>query len=412
MADTPKTIIDRISADVKLLSDMLSTPTSLPAVSAPEAFDAALAGAADTIVLDTSFVYSKPLTLSRSVHLRTAMPHTGRVSRDEQLPTFQKGIVISAPHVHLTEVAVTHDDPTQPIIAVRAFGTTLTRVRVLGDPARGSKRGVEGNGEALSMEGCYVADCFGPYPGGDCQAFCAWDTPGPITITDCYLEGSTETLMIGGADPRDDAHVPSDIVIRACTITKNPAWQSRAVGVKNTLELKNARRVLITNCDVQYSWGGKGQDGYLLMLTPRNQNGTAPYSGVQDVVVTGNRFAHGAGGLAILGSDNNHPSLRTAGVKIVGNTFDDLDPIKFAGSNKMILIVAGPQNVTIDQNQFAGSNIGSQVYFDGSPQAEGLVVTNNTWPKSKYGVFGTGASVGKAWDKYVASGTLSGNLEQ
>jgi hypothetical protein len=60
----------------------------------------------------------------------------------------------------------------------------------------------------------------------------------------------------------------------------------------------------------------------------------------------------------------------------------------------------------------------SQIYFYGKGVNDGLVVTNNRWPSSTYGIFGEGAGVGlnpatgrpKAWDLHVTNGTLSGNV--
>jgi hypothetical protein len=286
------------------------------------------------------------------------------------------------------------------------------------DPGRGTKRGIAGNAASVRVSRCYVDDCYAPYPGNDTQAFCAWDTPGPITLIDNYFCGGSETVMIGGSDPSSAANLPTNILISGNTITKRPAWQGQAINVKNVLELKNARQVTIENNDLSCSWGGRGQDGFLVMLTPRNQGGAAPYSTVEDVDIIGNRFRSGAAALAILGTDNLHPSQRLARVRIANNTFDDLDPKAYTGSNKMIQITSGPLDVIIDANVFHGVNIGSQIYFDGAPQCDNLIVTNNQWPKSKYGIFGSGSRVGldshgvpHAWTQYVASGVLDGNVE-
>src|SRR6185295_67770 len=288
----------------------------------------------------------------------------------------------------------------------------MDRCRLLGDPVTGSKRGIAANGGGnVAIVGCYVDDCFGPYPGDDTQAICAWDLLPGLLIEDCFLSGGSETIMIGGADPSSEARSPRGITIRGNTITKNPAWQARAVNVKNTLELKNARNVLIEDNDISYAWGGRGQDGYLLMLTVRNQGGTAPYATVQDVVIRGNRFAHGAAAINLLGRDNNQPSEPMARVTILDNTFRDLQPALFAGSKKLILLNGGPSDLTIRANTFAGAGMSSVVYFAGGPQCERLTIAENSWPKTTYGVFGSGAAVGKAWDQYVASGTLGPNTE-
>jgi hypothetical protein len=103
-------------------------------------------------------------------------------------------------------------------------------------------------------------------------------------------------------------------------------------------------------------------------------------------------------------------------VTIQDNRFEELDPKLYAGSNKMIQISDGPTQVTIDANQFEGEHIGSQIYFNGAPPCEDLIVTDNVFPASTYGVFGNNCSTGNgsnglpnAWNTYVASGTYAGN---
>jgi len=152
------------------------------------------------------------------------------------------------------------------------------------------------------------------------------------------------------------------------------------------------------------------------VFTPRNQSGTAPYSTVEDVVVEDNRLAAGAAAVSVSGDDDLHPSQRLARVTVRRNVFEDIDPKKYTGSNKLFLIQRGPTVVTIDANDVHGANLGSQIYFDGSPMCADLVVTNNRWPSAKYGIFGSGCSTAidpnglpNAWNRYVASGTLANN---
>lgn len=417
MSDTPQTIAARLLADAQLLVTALgATPPPPPPpttqrapIATPAALDAALAAATPgtEIVLDQKLVYPAPLRVSTPVTLRTAAPGAGRIARDVPSPRFLNGITIAAPEVTLAEIAVSCADPTQTGITVAAARAVLRRVLVLGDPVKGLKRGIAGNGANLTLVDSYIADCFGPYPGNDCQAFCAWDAPGPFLIQNNYLEGSTETLMFGGSDASSAGNIPSDIVIRGNVITKNPAWQAKAISVKNVLELKCARRVLIEQNVISRAWGGKGQDGYLLMLTVRNQNGRAPWSTVQDVTIRDNDLAEGAAAINLLGLDNNQPSERMARISIEGNRFTALDPVRYTGSSKMILVDGAPSDVTIDGNTFAGTNLTSVLYFAGGAAYQQFKVTNNRWPKTKYGVFGTNASIGQAWAQYVASGTLS-----
>jgi hypothetical protein len=428
---TARTEIAAAQGHLDAATAALTPPVVIPAIATPAALDAALAAAQGGTVLRlaTTLVYPSALTLTRSVTLQSETLVVGRMTRDAPAPTFLAGVRVVADDVTLVGLAVAHTNPlTDIVVLTGALRPTLDRCRIVGDPLKGAKRGVAANGGAMTIRGCYIDDCFQAWPGNDSQAINAWDFLAPgLLLEDNYLSGGSESVMIGGADAATAARMPSQIIIRGNTITKNPAWQTLPIGVKNTLELKAGRDILIENNDIRQSWGGHGQDGYLLLLTVRNQDGRAPWSTIQDVTVTGNRFSGGAAAINLLGLDNIketkagmptpigmvRPSVRMARITIRGNTFDDLDPARYTGSNRLILIGQGPEQVTIDQNTFAGRGLGSQVYFYGAPPALGCTVTHNTWPPATYGIKGDGSASGAAtWAAYVSGGTLSGNVVQ
>ena len=67
------------------------------------------------------------------------------------------------------------------------------------------------------------------------------------TIENNEIEGASENILIGGADPSIVGLVPTDITIRGNHLFKRLAWRGAGVGVKNLLELKTGRRVRIEN---------------------------------------------------------------------------------------------------------------------------------------------------------------------
>jgi hypothetical protein len=427
--------LDLARSLVKQLESALSDSPPVPPtviINTPDQLDAALgsAVAGSTLTLANSLVYQAPLTLRTPITLQgeTWASRIGvRMTADEPAPRFLNGIKTVGDHISLAGIEAAQTNPTVDIVVLSGGWPIMDRCRILGDAVKGAKRGIAANGSDMTITRCYVDDCFGPYPGDDCQAVCAWNMGPGLLIEDCFLRGGHETVMIGGGDASSADRMPSHITIRWNVITKRPEWQTMAIGVKNTLELKAARDVLIEDNDISYSWGGHGQDGYLFLCTVRNQDGRAPWSTVQNVVFRNNRLSHGAAAINILGLDNIketkdnrptpigtvRPSVRASDISITGNSFTDLDPTKWAGSNKMIQVGSGPVNVTIDQNLFDGLHIGSQVYFYGSPACAGMVITNNTWPKSTYGIKGDGqASGANTWVTYVTGGTLSGNVEK
>ena len=377
--------------------------------------DAAIAEAApgDCLTLSCDLVYTKKLTLAKSLTLMAETVPEGRMTREPALPVFQAGLSVTANDVTLDGLEVRHTDPGTDIATVTGANVTLDRLRILGDPVAGAKRGLAGNAVNLVVRQCYIDDCFGPYPGNDTQAILIWDTPGPILIEDNYLCAGSETIMFGGADPSSEANIPTDITIRGNTITANPAWQQQAVNVKSRLELKLAKHVLIEDNEISYCWGGHGQDGYLLSLTVRNQYGNTPWATIEHVIIRRNTFCHGAGAINILAEDDNYESGRLNHVEIVDNRFEDIDPTVYTGSVKLMLIGRGPKETTIGGNEFLGGGHTSTIYFHSpDPQCEDFHVVDNTWPESKYGIFGSDTPSGTtAWDYYVASGSCEGNVE-
>ena len=54
-----------------------------------------------------------------------------------------------------------------------------------------------------------------------------------------------------------------------------------------------------------------GQNGFSILITPRNQNGGCLGCGVQDVTIRRNQLINGGQGFNISGEDDEHVSQRT-----------------------------------------------------------------------------------------------------
>ena len=124
-----------------------------------------------------------------------------------------------------------------------------------------------------------------------CRVLC--HLPPPIES----LALTTTTVIFGGADPKIVGLVPSDIEIRDNDFDKPLSWKAiHKWSVKNLFELKSARRVLVDGNRFQNSWVDS-QHGYAIMLTPRNQNGKAPWSAVEDLTFTRNLVTQCSSGI-------------------------------------------------------------------------------------------------------------------
>jgi hypothetical protein len=136
----------------------------------------------------------------------------------------------------------------------------------------------------------------------------------------------------------------------------------------------------------EQNWGSS-QVGFAIVLTPRNQNGGAPWSAVQDVTFTNNLVRNVASGVNILGSDDEHPSQQTRGIAIVNNLFTGVDGERWNGDGKFVQVLSGASDVVVEHATV--EQTGGPLVADGAPTT-GFVFRNNIVFHNKYGVIGSG----------------------
>lgn len=267
------------------------------------------------------------------------------------------------------------------------------RVYIHGDPVAGQKRGIALNSASTDVINSYISDIKAR--GQDAQAICGWNGPGPYRIENNYLEASGENVMFGGADPSITDLVPSDIVVRGNLLSKPLAWRGDTWSVKNSFELKNARRVLIEGNVFEHVWKS-GQVGYAVLFTPRNQGGRAPWSVVEDVTFRYNIVRHAGGGVNLTGWDDEAPSARTSRILIAHNVFHDIDA-RWGGPGVFLQVGNNPQSVVVEHNTVLHSGTGVRVYGrrnGGVWPVDGFVFRGNLLRHNTYGVVGDNHGVG------------------
>jgi hypothetical protein len=296
-------------------------------------------------------------------------------------------LTVGAGHYIDTLVAIGTGSDTS--VAALPHDIIIDRCYVHGDATVGSKRGVGLNGGATAVVDSYFADWKGQ--GFDTQAIAGWNGTGPYKIVNNYLEGAGENFIYGGADPHIANQVAADFEIRRNHFAKPVSWNPADAGyggthwsVKNLFELKNARRVLLDGNLLEHVWAD-AQVGYAILLTPRNQDGTAPWSVVEDVTITNNIIRHAEAGVQLLGWDNNNPSGQLNRVVIRNNVFDDL------GWGRLVQPEDGTANVTIEHN--TGFPQGPIIAAGGRPHT-GWTYRNNLTLSGNYGIIGTGTPTG------------------
>jgi hypothetical protein len=265
---------------------------------------------------------------------------------------------------------------------------------------QGGHRGIAAHGSHITVIRSHISNFW--EIGRDSQAFWANNGPGPYLLEDNYLEASGENILFGGDSVRIPNLVPSDITIRGNDIVKPLAWKTEKHGsVKNSIEFKNARRVLLENNGIDGNWPDQ-QSGHTIVLTPRNQYGDCPWCTVDDVTIRNNvlvnTFGAGAAAINILGTDDKAVSGQIRRVVIEGNYFRD--------ARNGLLVQRGVQDALIVRRNSFPAITGSLIQFDGKDASGApllvtpLTLEQNVFRAGAYGLTAPGmqgSSVLKVW---------------
>jgi hypothetical protein len=278
-------------------------------------------------------------------------------------------------------------DPTNTDPNGFAHDLILDRMYIHGFAQSSMKRGVQLSSASTAVIDSYIADCH--VVGQDAQAIGGWAGPGPYKIVDDYLEGSGENVLFGGADPAVTNLVPSDIQFELNHVKKPLSWNASDPSyggthwsVKNSFELKNARRVL-AQCNLFENNWADAQAGIAIVFTPRNSTGIAPWSTVEDVTFVRNHVLNVTAGVNFLGTDDLNPSQRMQHVLVANNIFEGMTGLGYQ--------LLGPAWVKIDHNtMFQGANV---ISADSGP-TDHFFFTNNINPHNDYGIIGSDHGVG------------------
>jgi hypothetical protein len=393
----------------------------------------------DTIVLEAGAIYKGPFTLpvktgSAFITIQSSrvseLPEGARVSPSQsalfaKLQSAERGapVVKTQPGTHhykFVGLEFSTADQQAPVNDLIRFGDTKTqttmdsvphhlvidRSYIHGYEAQEVQRGISLNSAETSITNSYISEIHGK--GYDTQAICGWNGPGSFKIINNYLEGAGENVMFGGSSPSIQNLVPSDIEIRQNYFFKplswkpgHPSYAGRHWSVKNLFELKNARRVIIDGNIFENNWVD-AQAGRAILFTVRNDEGTAPWSTIEEVTFTNNIVKNSPGALNLLGNDEAHRSQRAQKLMISNNFFIDI--------SEAFLTMSGYPNVTISNNtHFQSGNIMS---LYGEPSPEFVYQNNITVRDSRgYGVKGDSSGEGTiALEKFAPGYTFVKNV--
>ena len=278
-----------------------------------------------------------------------------------------------------------------------------------------SSRCVAMNGNSLAVINSWLAECHAK--GRDSEGILGWTGVGPFLIENNHIEGAGQNIMFGCCDPNIADLTPSDITIRRNHLFKPLSWGNGKWTVKAAFELKHARRVLFEANVIENHWID-GQVGYAIMFLPVSDQGKAPWTKVWDVTTRDNIIKNSTMGMNVLSRLTNAGVTPTEPMRRMlfqNNLFLNVgrDPISGAtSSNNLVQLLGDQEDVTVMQNTFlppSGVAANSSVMFAGDPNKR-LLLSNNVFGASTYGVFGSSSSEGTpALAKYALGSTVSGN---
>ncbi len=201
---------------------------------------------------------------------------------------------------------------------------TVDRSYLHGSAAQDVGQAVQANGSNFAVIDSYISDIH--LSTSDSQAILAFWTPGPIKIVDNFLQATTEDVLFGGAGGYNDPYVPSDIEIRRNLFQKQAGWDSCGIGgtvppggslpngtrcpsspnnqweEKNNLEVKSARRMVVTGNTMENTWVSAQTGSSVLFTVRTSQSGNLAV--VDDILFQSNIMSNVDAGFGTLEQDD------------------------------------------------------------------------------------------------------------
>lgn len=337
----------------------------------------------------------RPGTYTGNFVVARSLTLTGVSGAQLVTPNNQPALHVTADDVTITGIAAT--GPADDLVILSGARNVLSASTLTGTGH--TKRGVRLEGPHQAVVRSVITNIY--RVGQDSQCIAGWDTPGPILIEDNVLECASENILFGGADPIVPGTIPSDLIIRGNTLTKQLAWAGQGLNVKNGLELKSARRVTITGNTIEHI-PKDAQAGWCFVFTPVNQDGQHPAADVSDVLVEDNVCRDVAASMQLA-----RGGYVLARITVRRNLFDATG----VSSARNILILGGPSDLVVESNTFryARTSGASTIYGYDGPVSGFRFTGNLVRVAGEYGICTQGNCNGRLWQQFFPGGVIEGN---
>jgi hypothetical protein len=294
----------------------------------------------------------------------------------------------------------------QNSLSTIAGNLIFDRTYIHGNPSGQLRRCVMLNSAATAIVDSWLGECHSNM--SESQAIIGWNGPGPFFIQNNHLEGGHEVIMFGGGGTTIQNLSPSDITIRGNHITRPTAWKG-TWQVKNLIESKHARRVLIEGNVIENSWAD-AQAGFAFVMKSENQNWDSPWTQTTDVTIRNNRIRNVGGVFNLADNPSGAPAVPAARFVITDNIVENVGTGMFDGDGRVFQLLGAVSDVVLMHNTVvsASGQNPATIYFSGGGVSR-LVVHSNVLHHGYAGVKGDATGEGTATLNAFASGALYSN---
>jgi hypothetical protein len=281
----------------------------------------------------------------------------------------------------------------QSSAATTAHDLVIDRSYLHGAPTLELRRCVMLNSATSAVVDSWLADCHSNV--SDSQAIVGWNGPGPYLIENNHLEAGHEVVMFGGGGTTVPDLSPSDVTIRGNHFTRPVAWKG-VWGVKNLLETKNVRRLLVEGNVFENNWSGS-QAGFAFVLKSENQTWDSPWTQSTDITIRYNRIRNTGNVWNLAANPSGAPAVPAARIDITDNVVENVNTGAFTGDGHTLQLLGGLSDVLYAHNTVVSANGGSAsaVVLGALPVIQRLALHSNVFVHGAYGVKGTGTGEGK-----------------
>ena len=325
-------------------------------------------------------VYDGALTIGQSVHFIPLNPPADGPATADCPVWFTSSapetinILPTADSVDFLGIGVKNSNPQYQLVTVRGSHIMFDRCTLLGDPQHGQHRGWQTDGKVMTITQCFADHIW--LVGSDSAVIGSWQDCDGLLVDGSYLSGGAETIMFGGADSPSADRMPKNIRIVNNELTKPSGCFALGAQIKNAFEAKCVQNLYLGNNTLRYAGKADGQGAYSIVLTVRNQDGTAPWSTIEHVLIENNVCYWAAGGVSFLGKDDRNASGQMDDVVVRNCRFTQFDGNW--GDARAVFFNQGVRNVTLEALTFENcANMSALGYFLNAPnQPTGLVMRN------------------------------------